>query len=306
MNPLIENKLRTINESNHMFFLNKKNVIGVGIGEKVTNNINTGEPSLHVLVTKKCAAKDLDSSNVIPKTYLGVKTDVIEIGGLNPLNSLVTRVRPLKLGYSISPTYVPYSGTAGCLVYDKYGKYILSNNHVLADVNSKEIGRAIMQPGGDDFGNSFNDVIAVLDRFVVLNFCNNVNDGIYNYVDCALAKLLPNIYHAAYVEFIGYPTGVAEPKLGDFVHKSGRTTGYTQGTITSINTIVSIPYRDGLAVFKNAFTTTVMGAGGDSGSLLLNRENKAVGLLFAGGPYGTIFTPISTVLDTLNVKLVTS
>ena len=46
-----------------------------------------------------------------------------------------------------------------------------------------------------------------------------------------------------------------------------------------------------------------MSQGSDSGSLLLNNTNKDVGLLFAGSTSYSIFNPISTVLKTVNIKL---
>jgi len=46
-------------------------------------------------------------------------------------------------------------------------------------------------------------------------------------------------------------------------------------------------------------------AGGDSGSLVLDEENRAVGLLFAGSEKYTIINQINHVLDQLGVSLVT-
>ncbi|MDI9567293.1 MAG: hypothetical protein QM219_00115, partial [Bacillota bacterium] len=46
-------------------------------------------------------------------------------------------------------------------------------------------------------------------------------------------------------------------------------------------------------------------AGGDSGSLVLDGENNAVGLLFAGSEKYTIINQINHVLDQLGVSLVT-
>ena len=43
---------------------------------------------------------------------------------------------------------------------------------------------------------------------------------------------------------------------------------------------------------------------GDSGSLVLDEENRAVGLLFAGSEEFTVINPIKTVLDKLGFDLV--
>ena len=64
-----------------------------------------------------------------------------------------------------------------------------------------------------------------------------------------------------------------------------------------------INYKDGYALFVNQIITNAMSQGGDSGSLLLNNTNKDVRLLFACSTSYSIFNPISTVLKTLNIKL---
>ena len=42
---------------------------------------------------------------------------------------------------------------------------------------------------------------------------------------------------------------------------------------------------------------------GDSGSIVVDTENKAVGLLFAGSAMATIINPIEYVLKELDVEL---
>ena len=46
-----------------------------------------------------------------------------------------------------------------------------------------------------------------------------------------------------------------------------------------------------------------MSPGGDSGSLVLNDQKQAVGLLFAGSDAVTILNPIEKVCDALGVTL---
>jgi hypothetical protein len=48
-----------------------------------------------------------------------------------------------------------------------------------------------------------------------------------------------------------------------------------------------------------------MAAGGDSGSLLMNFDLEAVGLLFAGSPLVTIHNHIADVQNALGVEVVT-
>ena len=94
------------------------------------------------------------------------------------------------------------------------------------------------------------------------------------------------------------------------VWKIGRTTGITIGRVRAFA-------LDDLEVDYGAFCCTfsdqleIVGndgpfsLGGDSGSLVLDGGNRAVGLLFAGSETGVTFAnPIAPVLRALDVKLV--
>jgi hypothetical protein len=90
------------------------------------------------------------------------------------------------------------------------------------------------------------------------------------------------------------------------VMKSGRTTGFTTGTITATDVSVSIQYQKGCnagkkftITFTNQIATTNMSAGGDSGSLLVSDDGSPnpVGLLYAGSSSVTIHNPIQDVVN---------
>jgi hypothetical protein len=125
-----------------------------------------------------------------------------------------------------------------------------------------------------------------------------------NEVDCALAKPVdPNMF-TGQILGIGQVSGTKAATLGMTVRKSGRTTGYTEGTINLLNATVSVAYGNKTARFTGQIITSPMSQGGDSGSLIVDKaENKAVGLLFAGSNLSTIFNPIDRVLAALNVTI---
>ena len=125
-----------------------------------------------------------------------------------------------------------------------------------------------------------------------------------NEVDCALAKPIdPNMF-TGQILGIGLVSGTKIAQLGMKVRKSGRTTGYTEGTINLLNATVSVAYGSKTARFTGQIITSPMSQGGDSGSLIVDgTENKAVGLLFAGSNLSTIFNPIDRVLAALNVTI---
>lgn len=129
-----------------------------------------------------------------------------------------------------------------------------------------------------------------------------------NSVDCAIATLLnPDMFTREILE-IGQVIGKKPPVLGMRVRKMGRTTGYTEGMINLVNATVDVSYNTisgtKTARFAGQVMTTGMSQGGDSGSLIVEvGSQSAVGLLFAGSPITTIFSPIDLVLDALNIDL---
>jgi hypothetical protein len=125
-----------------------------------------------------------------------------------------------------------------------------------------------------------------------------------NEVDCAVAKPLdPNMFSGE-IRGIGQVSGTKPATLGMRVRKSGRTTDYTEGSVTLLNATVNVAYGSKTARFTGQIITGPISQGGDSGSLIVDAtENKAVGLLYAGSNLSTIFNPIDKVLTALNVTI---
>jgi len=128
-----------------------------------------------------------------------------------------------------------------------------------------------------------------------------------NQVDAALARPNNPLMFEPEIMSIGKPSGTKRPSLAMPVRKHGRTTGYTESTITLMNATVNVAYNtpNGTqqARFAGQCITTAMSQGGDSGSLIFEVGSlNAVGLLFAGSSRATIFTPIDLVLDVMNVR----
>jgi hypothetical protein len=296
-----------------------ENVVGVGIGEKISEGKQTGALAVKFLVRLKFAASEMDSKHLLPRTIDGIATDVEEVGTFRRFPAAVaarkasgmpnprTKFRPAQPGCSVGfqdPANLSVmAGTYGATVKDKQGTYILSNNHVLADENRLSAGAPIFQPGLLDGGNPASDQVATLTRFITLETTKP------NLVDCAIAKgtsagILSNV-----VLHIGAPQGVATATLDMSVHKFGRTTGYTVGRVTSIDTDVTVGYDIGNITFTGQIIIVGNGSAafskaGDSGSLILQRgTNEAVALLFAGSNTHTIANHLSDVLKALGVTL---
>jgi len=147
------------------------------------------------------------------------------------------------------------------------------------------------------------DIIARLSRFVPIRFKTPTSTPL-NYVDAALAEgefhnLNREIYWIGYVKQVN-----SRPRVGDIVEKTGRTTNFSTGKILSINATVDVNYGSGrVARFARQIVTTNMSAGGDSGSLVCDIKEGAVGLLFAGSSQVTIVNNILYVQSSLQIRL---
>jgi hypothetical protein len=197
------------------------------------------------------------------------------------------------------------SGTLGALVTDGSTQYILSNNHVLARSDQAVAGEDVSQPGLIDNGC----------RIATLVGDFTVGSPLGSNVDAAIAQLRPGTMDSTgFIEDIGVPSSsVLAPTVGLSVAKSGRTTGFTTGTISSINTSVSVQYQKGCGggkKFTVSYTNQVVinsssfSAGGDSGSLIVSNSGKnPVALLYAGSSTSTIGNPAGQVLQRLSQVL---
>ena len=222
------------------------------------------------------------------------------------------RVRNLRFGVSggnvnDSTRRFCCSGTLGALITDGTNQYILSNNHVLGLSGSAVVGQDISQPGLIDSNCAVATVVADFTGLAPLGSSN---------VDAAIAQLRPGqMDSSGFIEDIGVPSSTTVvPTVGMAVAKSGRTTGFTSGSVTSINTSVNVQYTTscgGGKKFTVPFTGQIIigpgtfSAGGDSGSLIVtnNASHNPVGLLFAGSSSVTIANPIGLVLTRLGAAM---
>lgn len=318
-------------------FFQKKNVAGLGIGHKIKQGQESGEECLMVFVQTKVAPESLTAHDLIPEEIHGMKTDVFEIGEVKALTNRREKHRPAMPGISIGhPNAIP--GTLGAIVRDvrTSRRMILSNNHVMANLNNAKPGDVILQPGKLDGGSTGNSTIAKLERFVQVRiegqgssggsffdkliaalkrifgglFGSNSAEQIIpppeigdNRIDAALAAPVSNSSIDDEILEIGRVNGIAPPEINLTVVKSGRTTGLTEGRIVAVNADFQVNYGSGkLAKFEDQILTTAMSEPGDSGALLLTKDShKAVGLLFAGTNSVSIFSPIQYVIDALQI-----
>ena len=73
-------EIRAVKERHEARLLQKKNVVGLGIGYKEIEGQQTGLLSLVVMVRKKDSPSTLDAVDLLPSEIEGVPIDVIEVG----------------------------------------------------------------------------------------------------------------------------------------------------------------------------------------------------------------------------------
>jgi len=198
------------------------------------------------------------------------------------------------------------SGTLGALVTAGGVNYILSNNHVLARGDQAAAGEDVSQPGRIDNNCALPPIVADFTTAPPLG----------SNVDAAIAQLRSGAMNTSgSIEDIGTISSVVKaPTVGLSVAKSGRTTGFTTGSIASINTSVNVQYQKNCGSGKKftvsytnqvVINSTTFSAGGDSGSLIVSNDacHQPVALLFAGSSSATIANPIGLVLTRLTTAL---
>lgn len=301
------------------------NILGVGLGVAEDDPAAMLEPGmgcLNVYVAEACSNDDVcrtlcDSMGIQAATSDDLPVNVI-VTGLVEAQPHRFKIRPAPGGVSVGHFRIT-AGTLGCLARGRRMPrsrrlLMLSNNHVLANSNSARYGDSIIQPGRADGGTSPGDRIAILERFIRINF-----SGRPNYVDCATGWCWPRRVRRELVylrrgrrRFFRIGRRAIMCRRGMLVAKSGRTTQLTAGRVVDCNVSIRVNYGRGrVALFRDQISIRGLGrqfsAGGDSGSVIwcLDRRRYPVGLLFAGGGGYTFANKMPRVLSALRISLFT-
>jgi hypothetical protein len=225
-------------------------------------------------------------------------------------NRLQEIVRPVEPGAQVNVVGKNFVGTHGAVVKDRGAasavRYSMSNTHVYDGVGGTPDGTPIAQPFGS--GN----IIGVTARHIPLVATAR------NLVDARLARL-SNVetltrFNAAVGMDLAGARALNTDDLGREFFKIGRTTQVRAGRLTAFEIDgLAVAYDRGVFRFDDQHewsggSGADFSAGGDSGSLIVDEDGWAVGLLFAGGPASdgtdrTYGNPILTVLRLLDVEL---
>jgi hypothetical protein len=286
-----------------------RNIVGVGIGKKVKDGKATPQDCVRVYVVSKFALNDLTPNSLVPTTFLGVPTDVIEIGRFGrtgrpqprkdttPRPGSAIRVKTLAPNVNEGQT-----GTLGALVTDGVRRYILSCNHILA-VN----GRV---PKGAEVVSA--DFVGTEDPIAKPGYFIGFDRGSGNSVDCALA-LLPTgaKVQATFPDGLALsPDGPADPQSDTKVTKFGAATGRTNGAIVDTDADLYIDYSFGTFRFEHQVIIDsgsddiYFAAAGDSGSLVVDTATtRPIALIFGASGRFAVACPLGMALEQLAKKL---
>ena len=276
------------------------NVVGVGFGAKSTSGAMLGaELAVIVYVRRKLPKAELSPQEVVPDKIGNYPSDVVAVGDIRPY------ARPVPCGVSCGHPQVT-AGTLGCLVSipSAPGKnFILSCNHVLANLNQANKGDAILEPGKTDGGIN---PIATLEDFEQLNLGPGTPA---NHIDAAIAEVTNPADVTPDIKIIGRVNPALMPAtLYQSVRKHGRTTGHTLGVVMDVAADFTMNYGTQTADYEDQIA--IVGAGGpfsqpgDSGALVVDGvTRRPVGLLFCGGGNTTFINPIDLVLQRFNAQI---
>lgn len=194
-------------------------------------------------------------------------------------------------------------GTLGCIAYALHGgrPVLLSTWHVLFGNGADEDSAVWLLKEFDGKRRFFQIGKALYGKLGTAHF-----EGRNYHLDCAVSSCEVG----ALVESSTAVTGYDSPRLGSVVTKRGNATGVTRGTI------VDIGYSGSACVEGSAFSTPgqillrplheydAFSAEGDSGALIVDDANKAVGLLWGTNVRGEgLACPIAPVLYAMNITL---
>jgi hypothetical protein len=329
-----------------------KKIHAIGIGK-----LPNGEPCVQIFINDSSSQMfDNPPSDSIPNSYKNIPLVLVAMPQASFLSSneffadfskedyykLIREKQDVIMG-GISAANTNLNGECGTIGYfckkksliPRKDVYLLSNSHVFADLRKAKVDAndLIMQPSPGEKASK--RPIGELTYFSHPKLENDTNDA--NFIDAAIAKFWTNKEpHKTLLPMIGSVSGFVDKndiEVGEISKKFGRTTGFTSGKVFSIYLDIWVKYdRTGeSSFFKNQFLMEPNPQKypkfvdkGDSGSLVVDGENYASGLIFAGANgdveiketpneteakiiktvknYG-VANPISEVLKKLNIEL---
>lgn len=284
---------------------------------------DTGGVALRFHVLKKYTLAELDALRlkVLPRNIGPFQTDVIEAEysipvPVGPPNGARSARRPRLCGGLGISAFRDLYGTLGAVVRDRQtGELmLLSNWHVLYATRGARPGQPIYQPALA----ARRPEAAIVARAAREGLSAAAAGRLP--LDAAVATLVdqgPEGWENYQIE-IGRLAGLARPRLGMVVAKSGVTTGRSRGVVTGVEGFSRMTYEGSWARLIERVVTVsrypldagygLVSLAGDSGSIWLEEATgQAVALHFSGLRDGTRAQgmDLGHVLEVMGVELAT-
>lgn len=314
--------IRPIKQAVEDQLLDLPGVTAVDIGDRRTAGRRTGEQVIVVSVRRKRPADQLDPDARVPCDVLGIPVDVIEEEPeLHHLDCCARELPPagravrsgvLAGGAGIAPSrsvwatppLVPVAaeyrriGTLGAVVTGSAPAAItmgLTTFDVACADDAWSVGDRMVDP---DTGAACADLSRA---------------ALSGRVDAAAVSLVPGVAHVRAVSGIGPVTGQSTAYPGEVVRKFGYGSAFSEGVVLSTDTTLRLDHGTtlGVRVLREQLRVRSLSAlgrfadRGDAGAVLLNADNRVVGLHLAGNRDGRMgfASPIADVLTELDVDL---
>lgn len=309
-----QNALLAVHDAATAELMQLPGVVGVGIGLKEIGGELTDQICFRVYVWEKKTPGEVPAEHRVPGQVQGFPTDVLKVYNVAPSQGFVelrelSEHRPLKGGVALSTQIMSEKhheyGTLGWFATKSDGStVVLTNAHVLwPDLWNGMKPVVLTDP--DKLAQPIYDKTCCCEYHVIGQRIIGIkNDD----VDCAIGSLEKEIPTLIIGNRSTLRTLRVDGKdiaaVGDPVRKIGARSGYTEGTVIDIggaagavalpgggttpvrlNQIIiwpvttNVTYMDehwgGQPAFMNE---------GDSGSVLIDDQNKIIGLLFSSDP----------------------
>lgn len=206
------------------------------------------------------------------------------------------------------------SGTFGCLVrHNVTGElHLLSANHAIGNFGESATAHAVLHVGETEEGRG-RDLLATLTQWTALTLSR---DGYENLFEVALARLSsPQIATARLPNGVRpRPPAAAQLRPKAKLWKYGARTQRTEGVLVDTNFACEFHFMDSDArVYRAGFQRQLLCRSaepasafsdfGDSGSLVLDHDNAAVGIVVGRVGDETVISPIGPILARFDVSL---
>lgn len=323
-------------------FGNYSGVMELGIGFKEVGHSFTNIRALCVVVSKKLPLSEVPPGERIPEYFEGMPTDVSEPLTTIPIGGTILPIQ----GGDPHTSVKGYEGTLGCFAKKTIDGVVtpvmLTAGHTLVD------GIGPFGPGGDIGSPDVSCSLCCTSGVVATILEGTITDEL----DCGIAKmvgkrsieqLIPGLGPDKDGVNSGRITGLAPLKLdpesgvmvpvapGDTVRKVGATSGLTTGTVNKVSyevpadgelpamiaQIIIEPNEDG-GKELNGDGKSHFAQEGDSGAVVVDDQNRIIGLLirkadFSNVPdlpswvgFGGVATDIHRVVGFLGIEIFTS